>query len=136
MARKTRAYVDTSALISFLDKSDSYHALFRRMFSDPPRLLTSALVVSEGQGWFLKRYDSTRALQFLAFLEDLDPLEIAPVGGGEIERASGWLRRFSDQPLTLTDAFGLELMRRNRIRRCWSTDRHLTLGGASLVIHE
>ena len=136
MARKTRTYVDTSAFISFLDKSDTYHVLFRRLFSDPPRLLTSALVVSEGQGWFLKRYDSTRALQFLAFLEDLDPLEIVSVGPKEIEQASVWLRRFGDQPLTLADAFGLELIKRNRIRRCWSTDRHLTLGGASLVIHE
>lgn len=63
MARRTRAYVDTSALISFLDKSDSFHALFRRLFSDPPRLITSALVVSEGQGWFLRRYDTSRALQ-------------------------------------------------------------------------
>ena len=74
--------------------------------------------------------------QFLAFLEDLEPLEIVPVGGKEIASASAWLRRFSDQPLTLTDAFGLELIKRNRIRTCWSTDRHLTLGGASLVIHE
>ena len=136
MARKTRTYVDTSAFISFLDKSDTYHVLFRRLFSDPPKLLTSALVVSEGQGWFLKRYDSTRALQFLAFLEDLDPLEIVSVGPKEIEQASVWLRRFGDQPLTMADAFGLELIKRNRIRRCWSTDRHLTLGGASLVIHE
>lgn len=136
MARKARTYVDTSALISFLDKSDSHHALFCRLFSDPPQLLTSSLVVSEGQGWFLKRYDSTRALQFLAFLEDLDPLEIVAVGSKEIDLASAWLRRFSDQPLTLTDALGLELIKRNRIRTCWSTDRHLTLGGASLVIHE
>ena len=136
MARRTRTYVDTSALIAFLDKSDSYHELFRRLFSNPPGLLTSALVVSEGQGWFLRRYDSMRALQFLAFLEDLEPLEIVPVGGKEIASASAWLRRFSDQPLTLTDAFGLELIKRNRIRTCWSTDRHLTLGGASLVIHE
>jgi predicted nucleic acid-binding protein len=45
MATKTEAYVDTSALIAFLDRSDSYHPLFRRMFSNPPRLVTSALVV-------------------------------------------------------------------------------------------
>jgi predicted nucleic acid-binding protein len=136
MARRARTHVDTSALISFLDRSDTYHALFRQLFSDPPKLLTSSLVVSEGQGWFLRRYHSTRALQFLAFLEDLGPLDIVAVGSKEIDQASVWLRRFSDQPLTLTDALGLELIKRNRIRTCWSTDRHLTLGGASLVIHE
>jgi predicted nucleic acid-binding protein len=29
MARRTEAYVDTSALIAFGDRSDSYHCLFR-----------------------------------------------------------------------------------------------------------
>ena len=71
MASKTESYVDTSALIAFLDRSDSYHPLFRRLFSSPPQLVTSALVVAEGHGWFLRRYDRERAIQFLNFIEDL-----------------------------------------------------------------
>jgi predicted nucleic acid-binding protein len=66
MARRTRprprAYVDTSALIAFLDKSDTYHPVFRRLFADPPALVTTALVLAEGHGWFLRRFDRTRAL--------------------------------------------------------------------------
>jgi len=49
MARSPDAYVDTSALIAFADRSDSHHALFARLFADPPRLVTIALVVAEGQ---------------------------------------------------------------------------------------
>src|SRR5208282_1425127 len=56
MAKKTECYVDTSAFIAFLDKSDSFHPLFRRLFSDPPPLITSSLVIAEGHGWFLRRY--------------------------------------------------------------------------------
>jgi hypothetical protein len=52
MARKTECYADTAAFIAFLDKSDSHHALFRRLFSDPPPLATSALVLAKGHGWF------------------------------------------------------------------------------------
>jgi uncharacterized protein with PIN domain len=48
MARKTECYVDTSALIAFLDRSDSHYPLFRRLSSDPPPLITSALVIAEG----------------------------------------------------------------------------------------
>ena len=33
--QKTEAYVDTSALIAFADRSDTYHSLFRRLFSNP-----------------------------------------------------------------------------------------------------
>src|SRR6266545_5325431 len=58
MAERTERYVDTSALIAFLDRSDSHHPLFARLFAEPPPLLTSPLVIAEGHGWFLKRYDA------------------------------------------------------------------------------
>jgi len=80
MATRTESYVDTSALIAFADRSDSYHPLFRRLFSEPPPLVTTTLVVAEGHGWFLRRYDRTRALQFLAMIEAMAPLRIASVG--------------------------------------------------------
>ena len=80
MARKTEAYVDTSALIALADGSDTYHALFRRLFADPPKLIITTLVVAEGHGWFLKRYDRTRALQFLAMVETMQPMVVVPVG--------------------------------------------------------
>ena len=134
MAGKTKAYVDTSALIAFADRSDTYHALFRRLFSEPPALLTTTLVVAEGHAWFLRRYDRTRALQFLSMIEDMRPLEIAAVGATEQVAAGRLLRRFSDQDLTLTDAAGLYLMNRHKVRNCWSTDFHLGLTGVPLVI--
>lgn len=134
MGKKTKAYVDTSALIAFLDQSDSHYQLFVTLFQDPPRLVTTPLVIAEGQGWFLRRYDSNRALQFMNFIESLEPLTLSPVGQSEIRNASQYLRRFSDQDLTLADAVGLALMERENIHLCWSTDRHLSLTGRNLVI--
>ena len=136
MAGKTDAYVDTSALIAFVDRSDTYHVTFRRLFSEPPALLTTTLVVAEGHAWFLRRYDRTRALQFMAMVEDMKPLAVAAVGPKEQSAATALLRRFSDQDLTMTDAVGLHLMKARRLRSCWSTDLHLGLTGVSLVINE
>jgi predicted nucleic acid-binding protein len=136
MAGKTEAYVDTSALIAFTDRSDTHHPTFRRLFAEPPPLLTTTLVVAEGHAWFLRRYDRTRALQFLAMIEDLTPLTVAPVGSKEQAAATGVLRRFSDQDLTLTDAVGLYVMDAQRIKICWSTDFHLAITGVPLVINE
>jgi predicted nucleic acid-binding protein len=133
MARKTDAYVDTSALIAFADRSDTHHALFRRLFAKPPRLVTTMLVVAEGHGWFLKRYDRTRALQFIAMVEALSPMAVTAVGPDEQAGGIRMLRKFSDQDLTLTDAVGLHMMTARRINACWSTDRHLGLTGATLV---
>jgi len=136
MARKTDAYVDTSALIAFADRSDSHHTLFRRLFSDPPDLVTTTLVVAEGHGWFLKRYDRARALLFIAMIEDLAPLGLLGVGSAEQAGAIQMLRKFSDQDLSLTDAVGLHVMKARRITQCWTTDRHLGLTGVPLVVHQ
>ena len=134
MASKIKAYVDTSALISILDRSDSFHPLFRQLFSDPPNLITSSLVIAEGHAWFLRRFDSMRALQFMSFISELSMLRIISVGAAEIQEAQAVLQKFSDQALTLADATGLSLMKKHKIRRCWSTDRHVSLTGVPLVI--
>lgn len=132
MASGAEAYVDTSALIAFADRSDTHHDTFRRLFSEPPALLTTTLVVAEGHGWFLRRYDRGRAMQFLAMIE-LMPLTVTAVGPQEQRAATGMLRRFSDQDLTLADAVGLHVMDAHRIGVCWSTDFHLGITGVPLV---
>ena len=136
MATNAEAYVDTSALIAFADRSDTWHPLFRRLFADPPKLITTTLVVAEGHGWFLKRYDRIKALQFVAMVETMRPLIVLPVGPREIEAASALLRRFRDQDLTLVDASGLHAMDVESVRCCWSADFHLGLTGIPLAIHE
>jgi predicted nucleic acid-binding protein len=135
MARKSEAYVDTSALIALVDRSDTHHSLFRRLFSDPPALLTTALVIGEGHAWFLKRFDAVRGLRFLAMMEAMTPLETLAVGQREQTAGIEILRSFADQRMTLTDAVGLHVMAARKIRSCWSTDFHLGLTGVPLVIH-
>jgi predicted nucleic acid-binding protein len=135
MASKIEAYVDTSALIAFVDRSDSYHPLFTRLFSDPPKLITTPLVIAEGQGWFLRRYDRRRALEFMALIELMTPLKVSSIGPKQLQGATEVMRRYSDQDLTLTDAMGMVIMEQRKIQICWSTDRHLGLGGVPLVIH-
>jgi predicted nucleic acid-binding protein len=133
MASKIEAYVDTAAFISVLDRSDFYHSLFRRLFSSPPSLITSALVISEGHGWFLRRYDQQRAIQFLHFVDELPKLAIRAFDAADLQSASALLKKFADQNLTLADAHGLQIQKDLSIRICWSTDRQLSLTGASLV---
>jgi predicted nucleic acid-binding protein len=140
MARRTEpksapeAYLDTSALIAFLDRSDSYHLTFKRLFSAPPPLVTSALVIAEGHGWFLRRYDRHRATEFLAFIESLPALTLQAFDQSELSKVRQVLARFGDQTLTLADAHGLVIMKDRRTAVCWSTDRHLGLTGVDLAL--
>jgi hypothetical protein len=50
------------------------------------------------------------------------------------ERPGGFPRCHCDSARTRTDAVGLAQMRSRRIQECWSTDFHLRLGGARLLI--
>ena len=134
MAGKTECYVDTSAFIAFRDRSDSCHPLFRRLFSDPPPLVTSGLVVAEGHGWFLRRYDQRRAVEFLNLIQELPRLVIVGFDQEQLARTAQVVRKFPDQSLTLADAHALVVMRERRVTACWSTDRHLGLTGVPLVI--
>jgi predicted nucleic acid-binding protein len=136
MAGKGDAHLDTSALIASLDRSVSHHRSSDGYSPARPRLVRTTLVVAEGHGWFLRRYDRTRGLQFLSLIEDLRPLKVLPVGRDEQAGGVAMLRRFSDQNLTLTDAIGLHVMKDRKIAHCWSTDFHLGLAGATLAIHE
>jgi predicted nucleic acid-binding protein len=134
MAAKAEAYVDTSAFIAFADRSDTHHPVFRRLFADPPRLVTTPLVVAEGHGWFLRRYDRDRAQQFLALVEAMTPLRVVGVDAQELAAGISMLERFPDQDLTLTDAVGLHVSDTHRVSTVWSTDFHLGLTGLPLVI--
>lgn len=134
MARKTECYLDTSGLIAFLDRSDSYHLLFRRLFSAPPPLVTSSLVIAEGHGWFLRRYDQHRAIQFLALIAELPRLTVELFGPEQLVVISAIVKKFHDQKLTLADAHGLAIMKQRRTEVCWSTDRHMSLTGVPLAV--
>jgi predicted nucleic acid-binding protein len=127
------AYVDTGAFIAFLDRSDSHHEVYRRLFANPPPIVTSALVVAELHGWFLRRYDSRRAIEALAFLDALTPLSIEPFDKAAIVSATLVVKRYQDQVLTLADAHGLAILASGRFGACWSTDRHLSVAGIPLV---
>ena len=109
-------------------------ALFTR--GETQALVTTTLVIAEGHGWFLRRYDRTKALEYLAMIESMHPLKITSVGLREQGAATDLLRRFSDQDLTIADAVGINLMKARRILTCWSTDFHMGLTGVPLVIHE
>ena len=134
MGPKTESYVDTSAFIAALDRSDSHHRRYAGLFAAPPPLLTSSLVVAEGHGWFLRRYDQHKAIQFLHFIQELTPLSVLPFGEADLDAVSTLIKKFADQTVTLADTHGLVIMRDRRIKTCWSTDRHLGLTGVRLVM--
>jgi predicted nucleic acid-binding protein len=96
--------------------------------------VTSALVIAEGHGWFLRRYDPRRAIQFLGFIDELAVLKVQAFDAPALSGSARLARKFADRQITLADAHGLMLLEQRRIAACWSTDRHLGLTGVPLVV--
>lgn len=130
----SEAYIDTGAFIAFFDKSDTWHARFAGLFARAKSLVTTTLVISETHAWFLRRFDSYRALEFLAFIDSLTILKTISADAPLLRSGANVLRKFSDQKLTMVDACGLHILKKNPRLKNWSTDRHLTLTGRKLVI--
>jgi hypothetical protein len=64
----------------------------------------------------------------------LPMLTTQPFDAQELDRARRMIKKYAGLNLTLADAHGLSIMSARRPRVCWSTDRHMRLGGADLVI--
>jgi len=46
---------------------------------------------------------------------------------------TGWLARFPDQSISLTDAISFETMRRDRVKQAFAFDRHFEIAGFTLT---
>jgi hypothetical protein len=62
------------------------------------------LVVAEGHGWFLRRYDRQRAVQFFAIVDTLPNLTIRGFDVSDLGKASRAARKFQNPKLTVADA--------------------------------
>ena len=134
MVTRSDCYVDTSAFIAFLDKSDRHSRFFSRLFAHAPPLITSALTIAEGHTWFLRKYNAERAARFLSFVRELPSLTIESFGEAELPAVTAIAAKFRDQNVTLADSHGLAIMKQHGVKMCWSTDRHLGLTGVPLAI--
>lgn len=133
-----RVFLDTSGWFAALSPREFAHRqaneAYRTWISDGTSLVTTNLVVAEMQA-LLTRYRGTA--EGLRFLDSLyqDPGHEVILVDRTLERAAvdHWLRRFSDQDLSLADAVSFELMKSLNIRSALALDDHFRLAGFSLV---
>jgi predicted nucleic acid-binding protein len=128
-------FLDSGIFIAFLNRRDRWHgaavSLFNRESSSD--WSTSWLVVSETYSWFLHRMGEESARTFRRFLSSLEGLRVFAATGEHHLRVVATLDRFRGSKLTYVDASSLALLEDHGIRRVWSTDRHLGLGGVEVL---
>ena len=132
------AFLDTSGWFAALSPKEAKHrmslASYRGWIESGARLVTTNLVVAEMQILLSRFRGPAEGLRFLDSLYQDATHEVVFVDR-DTERAAvdRWLRRFSDQRLSLADAVSFEVMRARRIRQALALDEHFELAGFELV---
>jgi predicted nucleic acid-binding protein len=127
-------FLDSGIFIAFLNGSDRWHGQARALFGGAkPRWSTSYLVISESYSWFLHRYGEEPARTFSRLIANLPGLKVYDVDVQHHSKVGAMLERLRGSKLTYVDASSLCFMEIHKVRKVWSTDRHLGLTGAEVL---
>jgi predicted nucleic acid-binding protein len=127
-------FLDSGIFIAFLNDGDQWHEQAKSLFAgSTPRWSTSYLVISESYSWFLHRFGEESARTYWRLVANLAGLKVFDADRAHHAKVGAMLERLRGSKLTYVDASSLCHMEAHKIRKVWSTDRHLGLTGAEVL---
>ena len=129
--------MDTSAWYPLADAGHPDHAAvaeaLRERIAAGERIVTTNMVIAETQALLMRRADRKVALAFLdAVRQPPNRVEYATAEREEVA-VDRWLRRYSDQRFSLTDAISFVVMEELEVREALTLDRHFATAGFVVV---
>jgi uncharacterized protein len=126
-------FVDTSAWIALVDKDDSHHkeaaSSYPSLLKNHRNLITSNFVIAETYIIILNELGHKLAIDFLEKLK-ASPRVLKIYSNEDIEaEAEPILAKYSDQDFSYTDAVSFVIMKRQKIRKAFSFDKHFVIAG-------
>ncbi|WP_164669913.1 type II toxin-antitoxin system VapC family toxin [Virgibacillus doumboii] len=133
--RKTKCFLDTSALIALNDVKDQYHKESREIASllKNYELVLSDPVITETYTLLRYRSGFPIACRFLELVMEEDNFSIAEVTPSIRKNTLGLLNNFSDHKISYCDALSVAIMKDQHIPRVFSFDYHFEIMGVELV---
>lgn len=127
-------FVDTGAFYARAMRPDAHHALAVTTWPklDALRVYTSSLVVCETAELLLRRADAHFAVSCVSAILAEPNLTILRPSADEEHTALELMMKYSDQPIGFADCVSMVLMKKQRIRRVFSFDRHFHTAGFTL----
>ena len=126
-------FVDTSAWIALVDKDDLHHkeaaSSYPSLLKNHRNLITSNFVIAETYIIILNELGHKLAIDFLEKLK-ASPRILKIYSNEDIEaEAEPILVKYSDQDFSYTDAVSFVIMKRQKIRKPFSFDKHFVIAG-------
>lgn len=131
-------FLDTAGWFAALSPRERGHDKAMSVYADAARrglvLVTTPLVAAEMHTLILRWRDPRAGAFFLESVFESGAHHVATLDDDLIQQAlSRWIRRFADKPVSLTDAVSFEVMRRERITRALTYDRHFAAAGFEIL---
>jgi hypothetical protein len=126
-------FVDSSGWIALADKDDLHHkeaaSSYPSIFRNHKTLVTSNLVIAETHIVLLKELGHNAAIEFLERIK-ASPRILKIFSNENIEtEAEGILVKYVDQDFSYTDAVSFVIMKKQKIRKAFSFDKHFVTAG-------
>jgi uncharacterized protein len=131
-------FLDTAGWFAALSPKEKGHQSAKAAYADAARqgllLVTTPLVAAETHMLIVRWRGPRAGVFFLETVFETGAHVVAQVDDELIQAAiSRWIRRFTDKPVSLADAVSFEVMRRERITRALTFDRHFADAGYEIL---
>lgn len=108
-------------------------AALRQLIRGGNRLVTTNLVLAETHQLLLVRDRRETALRFLRGFPAPGTEVVPSTAELEAEAVLDWIEKYDDQDFPFADAVSFALMKRRRIRRALTFDRHFAAAGFEML---
>jgi len=129
-----KIFIDTGVWFSFLVRRDQYHdksvEIMEKLQYKGALLVTSDFVLSETYTLLMRKLGTQAALKFLELIKaqvEAKFTEITWIDQVVLDQSYNLLQKFSDQPLSLTDATSAIIVRQNKFSFIATYDRHFKM---------
>lgn len=130
-------FVDTGAFIARYVRRDDHHRQAKRAWGEIERgrvrCFTSNFVLDETFTWLGRHASYPFAADRARALLHSGALTILRPDAEDEEEAVEVFAKFADQQVSFTDCVSFVLMRRNRLERAFTFDRHFASAGFEIV---
>jgi uncharacterized protein len=129
-------FIDTFALVAFVDRRDSHHGqVMGYLKANGPRMLMTEWIVLESLDSLATPRLRGEALQLIDGLRLNPDVEIVSFDGSIYRVAFDLYRNRSDKGWSLTDCTSFVVMEQRKLTRALTADNHFRQAGFTPVFH-
>ncbi len=129
-------FIDTGAFFARYYAADQHHTkcvnLWERLLKAPQKCFTSNFVIDEVLTLLGRRTDNKFAAERARNMLDSNILTILRPSHDVEYEALDLFEKYADQKVSFTDCTSFVLMRKHRITKAFSFDRHFSMAGFEL----